>query len=145
MESSILFDAFQSISLDFDESSIEFIGKLMEKKKISIVNLQGIYYFKENYFIVELNEIKNIITNGISNSKKPQIANTVIILHKIQNGNLDNICNHFDNSSCSGCKSKNDDGIFIRNKTSIDLTIRYLFEKVKILEHKLTLLNKKHV
>ena len=144
MDTSTLYDAFQSISVDLDTSSVEVIGKLMEKQGIKIVNLEGVYYLKEDSALIEFNEITNIAEGTSSSvprrSKLPQIANTIFVVYNIQNGDLNKACNHFGKGSCSSCK---DDGITISANICKGLTIRYLFEKVKMLESEIASLKEK--
>lgn len=121
----VLIEAFKYISFDLDNESVGVVHKAMLKKKIDIIKLEDMYYFKEGSVLVEFNELNKELNGNRSFTRKMcSIVDLVNTLKNIQNGDLDSSDNGIDISAYI-CKS---------------LTIRYLYEKVKMLEKEINLL-----
>jgi hypothetical protein len=134
-EKELLTSAFEKTSLDLDQGSISVIYTIMIKNKISITRLENDYYIRDGATLIEFKELEKVVLNPHTTTPRIRcIADPVRHMINIQNGKLAKSCD------CDGvtsrCPSCEDNGITISANVNVGLTIRYLYEKVKILENK---------
>lgn len=135
----LICSAFNSIGFSMDEASCSIINNIFEHNNIEIKKLENTYFYKMNDILIEFNVfLKYVNGNGNPLPSVGQLNNIfryiemLIIIHsgdfgatKLVNMHNKRYQEHYDKY------------ISVSGKMMQDLSIRYLFEKIKFLEDKI--------
>lgn len=130
----LLCSAFNSIGFSLDDASYSIINNIFVHNHIEIKKLENTYFYKTNGVLIEFNAFVKYVNGqpfpGASNLKS--IFHYIEMLINIHNGDF----------GTSKLVNKNyqeeyDKYISVAGSGMQDLSIRYLFEKIKFLEDKI--------
>lgn len=136
MDPSELRLALESISIDLDESSVKVLNNMVNVQNIVIVKIGEKYYFKENEILIEFDCILKMMNDQnyrppVRNQKIISLVETIKTLRNIENNGEQSLTSTKESKKGIKC---NDNGISFSSEDHKNLLIRYLFEKVKLLE-----------
>ena len=140
MDPSELQLALKSILIDLDESSVKVLNNVVNVQNIVIVKIGDKYYLKKMKCLIELDCILKMMNDQnyrppVKSQKIISLVNTIKTLQNIEKDGKQSLTSTKESKKVIKC-ANNDNGISFSSEDHKNLLIRYLFEKVKLLELK---------